>query len=79
MANDLSGYKGALEAEVEKDALTGKYTVNVTKYSAGVKIGEDTYEYTPESSGGSEDPEPVEPTPDPEEPSTEEPTEEEGE
>ena len=73
MATDLKSYKGALEAQVSKDALTGKYTVNTSKYSFGVKIGDDTYEYTPESSGGSE-----EPTTEPEEPITnpEEPTEE---
>lgn len=74
MANDLKSYKGYLEAQVEKDALTGKYAVNISKYDAGVKIGDDTYEYTPESSSGGSD-EPVEPTPDPEEPTGEdEPT-----
>jgi len=70
MATDLKSYKGAIEAHVEKDALTGKYTVNTSKYSSGVKIGDDTYEYTPESSGGSEEPttEPEEPITNPEEP-----------
>lgn len=72
MADDLKNYKGAIEAQVSKDALTGKYIVNTSKYSSGVKIGDDTYEYTPESSSGSE-----EPTTEPEEPVTnsEEPTE----
>ena len=66
----LTDYKSSLESVVEKDSLTGKYTVNTSKYSFGVKIGDDTYEYTPESSGGSEEPttEPEEPTTNPEEP-----------
>ena len=47
MVDDFKGYKGAIEVQVSKDALTGKYTVNTSKYSFGVKIGDDTYEYLP--------------------------------
>lgn len=55
MPNDLKSYKGSLEAQIEKDSLTGKYTINTAIYSFDTKVKEETSEYDPAS-----------PTPDPE-------------
>ena len=58
MATDLKSYKGAIEAHVEKDVLTGKYTVNTSVYAFANKVKEESIEYVPESPTPTPDPDP---------------------
>lgn len=54
----LTDYKSSLESVVEKDPVTGKYTVNTSVYAFANKIKEESTEYDPESPTPTPDPEP---------------------
>lgn len=54
----LTDYKSSLESAVEKDPVTGKYTVNTSVYAFANKIKEESIEYDPESPTPTPDPEP---------------------
>lgn len=58
----LTDYKSSLETTVEKDSVTGKYTINTAFYTFDTKVKEESSEYDPAIPTPDPDPEP-EPTP----------------